>query len=105
MEPHSGGIELKHVGSDGRKSQCAKERRPSCKLACMTVFFSLCIGRSPFSEMEPHSGGIELKHVGSDGRKSQCAKESFLQSPGIYDKVDPSSNGWHIAILCRQMIW
>lgn len=68
--------------------------------------FCLCIGRSPFSEMEPRSGGIELKHVGSDGRKSQCAKKgSFLQFLGSYDKVDPSSNGWHIAILCRQMIW
>ena len=27
----------------------------------MTVFFDLCIGRSPFSEMEPQRGGIELK--------------------------------------------
>ena len=40
----------------------------------MTVFFDLCIGRSPFSEREPQRGGFELKHVRSAGEKTQCAK-------------------------------
>lgn len=39
----------------------------------MTVFFDLCIGRSPFSEKEPQRGGIELKARQIGRRETQCS--------------------------------
>ena len=62
MEPRSGGIELKHVGSDGGKPSAHKAEGPAMQAGLQVAgSFALCIGRNPFSEMEPQSGGIELK--------------------------------------------
>ncbi len=61
-EPQRGGIELK-ARQIGRRENPVRQAEKTVMQASlqMTVFFDLCIGRSPFSEMEPQRGGIELK--------------------------------------------
>lgn len=48
----------------------------------MTVFFGLCIGRSPFSEKEPQRGGIELKarQIGRRENPVRDAEKTVMQA-------------------------
>ena len=67
----------------------------------MTVFFALCIGRSPFSEMEPQRGGIELKARQIGRRENPMLK--FLNEQKIYDKVYSSQTAGISPFHCRQI--
>ena len=102
MEPQRGGIELK-ARQIGRRENPVRQAEKTVMQASlqMTVFFDLCIGRSPFSEKEPQRGGIELKARQIGRRENPVLK--FLNEQKIYDKVYSSQTAGISPFHCRQI--
>ena len=85
-EPQRGGIELK-ARQIGRRENPVRDAEKTVMQASlqMTVFFDLCIGRSP-SARGSATRGVELKHVRSDGEKTPVRQaEKTVMQASLHD--------------------